>query len=181
MNLPGIKYDKKSNTFKLYCGWCKSTDIRLESIGNSMYTIYCQKYCSPTKKKNVVCNVGDIKGIAMRCCNKDIDVYYRMVNDIYLYLELEKVKSCFSKEYLEKEKMIVSTFNIEMADEVTSCGMDKNGSAYCLYKFNDQKYMIKINTDMNIYYIKESEFKKLSPEDKIGKDKWEFKDNNLNK
>ena len=56
-----------------------------------MYEIYCQEFCNRSKRtKNVVCSIPNIKEFAIRDCKGNIDIYYKMLGDVYRQLEFDK-------------------------------------------------------------------------------------------
>lgn len=174
---PTIKLNK-NNIYRLACH-CGSVDISLEKIymedtDKYSYAVCCNKCTNPDGTKHIICNIDSIKVIAKSyCANKNLNTlntYYKVLNDIYTYLKINKFIA-YSTQSLFIEKTLVNKFNIEL-DNIDEHGMDKNHYFYYTCIINNKKYFIKVNENMDIYYVNYKKGKKFKQDDMTGFNKW---------
>ncbi|NFA41321.1 hypothetical protein EXM65_01705 [Clostridium botulinum] len=162
LKIPGIKLDVDEK-YKLFCGWCGSTNLKAIEIqkdinGNSKYEIYCQESCNPKGGNNAVCSIPKIEEIAKRDSGNNINIYFKMLEDVYEFLELN-IKASFEYKRIMVKKEIVKLFNITNIENIEYLGEEKgiNASHY-FCKIEEKKYLIRVRFDGNVFIIGADEF-----------------------
>lgn len=173
LRIPGIKLcnDRK---YKLFCGWCGSTNIKLEEVlrnnyGNIQYQLYCQDNCNVNGGRNSVGSVPKIKEFAARDCHNDIDVYYKMLFYVYRYLGIDQYLIPYYKS-LQIENELRMNFDIKQINDIKELGFKRDSSYYYLCSIKDIKYIIKVEADGKVHCI---EADKYNANDNINE--WIFK------
>lgn len=166
LKVPGIKLDI-DKSYKLFCGWCGSTnlkaiEIQKDILGNSKYEIYCLANCNPRGGNNAVCSIPNIEEIAKRDSHNNINVYFKMIEDVYKFLELD-IKASFEYKRILIKKEIVKLFNIIDIENIKYLGEEKgiNASRY-FCKIEEKPYLIRVRIDGNVFIIGADEFSDVS-------------------
>lgn len=124
-----------------------------------MYEIYCQEFCNRSKRtKNVVCSIPNIKEFAIRDCKGNIDIYYKMLGDVYRQLEFDKYLS-FDYRSLLIEKELVKSLSIKELEKIEYAGkMPDYFYAFYYTDIENEKYILRIKSDGKVYYKKQKDF-----------------------